>query len=93
MSRPYRQALLALLLTTTLCACGKTVPLPPVSPIVLPDDCEGVLRPVPVPPPLKRGEDIRAKLYRVDGALAIANNTIVSGRECVANQRGEYGRP
>lgn len=72
----------------TLTGCASSNELAPIA-VAIPDDCEKLLTEAGRPS-TKAGDDARAQLARHRAALAKANNTIKSGRECVAAQRARY---
>lgn len=81
--------MLALLAPLTCCGCASSEGLLAPVAVAIPDDCERLLVEAGRPA-TKAGDDARAQLARHRAALARANNTIRSGRECVAAQRTRY---
>lgn len=81
--------MLVLLLPLTCCGCASSEGLLAPVAVAIPDDCEKILVEAGRPA-TKAGDDARAQLARHRAALAKANNTIKSGRECVAAQRQHY---
>lgn len=64
------------------------MPAEPVklTPVTLPDTCERVLVPVPLPA-VRPTDDARGAFEKDDAALLSANARIRTGHDCVADQR------
>ena len=73
-----------------LCGCASFRPgdLPAPLKASLPDICERVLQPVPLPDVL--GDDAIVAFMKDDAALIIANGRIDGGRACVRDMREDY---
>lgn len=83
--------MLAVLLPALLSGCAGSKSLPSPVAVTVPPDCETILERVPVPAPVKPGDDLGVAAARRGSALKTANSRIDAGRQCAADQRRAYG--
>ena len=74
----------------TNCAAINNKPAIATSQVVIvPDDCERVLKEQPVVQ-VEKGKDWRALFYRAQDGQIVQNKVIKSGRACIATERKLY---
>jgi hypothetical protein len=56
--------------------------------VAIPDTCERILRPVPMPQ-VAETDDGRVAFVRDEAALITANGRIIKGRDCIADVRAD----
>ena len=91
MRRKLLQALALASSALALSSCVRrldSVPAPLA--VDLPDICEQILKPVPLPD-IRPDDDARVAFMRDDAALLEANDRIVTGGNCLRDQRRGYG--
>ena len=77
-----------------LCGCAHPNELtgtPPLA-VEIPNTCERILKPVPLPKVTAK-TDARGAFLADDAALITAHGEIESGRGCIADVRTRYAKP
>ena len=89
--RSSRNSLLALSLLVTCSGCAQLsnhVAVGPPLSLHMPEDCEAIAAPVPLPV-VTKGHSAKSTLGQHRAALVNANNRLTAVRECEARVRGE----
>jgi hypothetical protein len=87
-SRRLRLAILPLPIFALCAACAQSPGKPALS-VELPQDCERLAEPVPVPE-IRKGMSAKVALARTSAALGTANDHLASTRACQEAQRQSY---